>query len=411
VKKILTRIKESLTHNVGIKVIAVVVAALIWLTVVNITDPDITTVIYNVPVEITHEEAISDMDMVYDVQSDKSVNITVSGQRSVISRLSADDFTAIASLKELSKVNSVPIKITARKNSLARKVTIEDQSLQTLLVSVEEVKREQFDIQVEYSGSAAAGYIPDGYELSQSTVKIKAPVSILNTIEKVVAVCELDGNGTDFTQNCKLSLYDSKGNVIKSKHIKMSARKIDVSVAMAQEKEVPIEIGDIGEPADGYEVKSTILSQDKVKLIGSSDVLQSIESIYINRDIDISKMKENYSVTVDLNEYLPDNVKIDGENKVKIEIEIGQMASKSIEIKTNKIEIKNNDNKEVKISGDVKVVLKGQTDKISKINEKNIKAYINVDKLDVGNHSVKLELDLPKGVTLSKDVYVKIEIK
>ena len=39
-KKAIAKIKASLTHNVGIKIVALVVAALIWLTVINMTDPE-----------------------------------------------------------------------------------------------------------------------------------------------------------------------------------------------------------------------------------------------------------------------------------------------------------------------------------------------------------------------------------
>ena len=48
-KKAMMKIRASLTHNVGMKIVAVIVAALIWLTVINITDPEKTIVIYNVP--------------------------------------------------------------------------------------------------------------------------------------------------------------------------------------------------------------------------------------------------------------------------------------------------------------------------------------------------------------------------
>lgn len=140
-KRAMMKIRASFTHNVGIKVVAVIIAALIWLTVINMTDPEKTVVIYSIPVEITHEDAISDMDMVYEVRSDQYVNITISGKRSVVSGLSADDFRATASLKELSKVNSVPIEVTAKQGSKARKVSIEKQSVQTLMIEVEEIKK------------------------------------------------------------------------------------------------------------------------------------------------------------------------------------------------------------------------------------------------------------------------------
>lgn len=410
-KRAIRKIKASFTHNVGIKVVAFIVAALIWLTVVNMTDPEKTVVIYGVPVEITHEDAISDMEMVYEVRSDKYVNITISGKRSVVSGLGVDDFKATASLKELSKVNSIPIEVSARQGSKARKVTIEKQSVQTLMIEVEEIKKKNFNIQVEYSGNAAAGYVPSKYTLSKNNVSITAPNSILNSIDRVVAECELEGNSADFTNKCRLLLYDSKGNIIRTKHVTMSSRQIYVTVQIDKEKEVPIEIGDIGNPAKGYEIKSTILSLDKVRLVGDDESLDRIERILLDKDIDISKAKEKYTKTIDLKKYIPTGVVIYGESMVKIEIEISKMATKNFHIKSSDIEIRNQGDNNVQIVGEVKVTLQGENEVLSQISLKDIEASIDVDKLDKGKHQVPLKLKVPEGVMVSEDLNVQIKIK
>lgn len=410
-KRAIRKIKASFTHNVGIKVVAFIVAALIWLTVVNMTDPEKTVVIYGVPVEITHEDAISDMEMVYEVRSDKYVNITISGKRSVVSGLGVDDFKATASLKELSKVNSIPIEVSARQGSKARKVTIEKQSVQTLMIEVEEIKKKNFNIQVEYSGNAAAGYVPSKYTLSKNNVSITAPNSILNSIDRVVAECELEGNSADFTNKCRLLLYDSKGNIIRTKHVTMSSRQIYVTVQIDKEKEVPIEIGDIGNPAKGYEIKSTILSLDKVRLVGDDESLDRIERILLDKDIDISKAKEKYTKTIDLKKYIPTGVVIYGESMVKIEIEISKMATKNFHIKSSDIEIRNQGDNNVQIVGEVKVTLQGENEVLSQISLKDIEASIDVDKLDKGKHQVPLKLKVPEGVMVSEELNVQIKIK
>lgn len=410
-KRAIRKIKASFTHNVGIKVVAFIVAALIWLTVVNMTDPEKTVVIYSVPVEITHEDAISDMEMVYEVRSDKYVNITISGKRSVVSGLSADDFKATASLKELSKVNSVPIEVSARQGSKARKVTIEKQSVQTLMIEIEEIKKKNFNIQVEYSGNAAAGFVPSKYTLSKNNVSITAPNSILNSIDRVVAECELEGNSADFTNKCRLLLYDSKGNIIRTKHVTMSSRQVYVTVKIDKEKEVPIEIGNIGTPAKGYEIKSTILSLDKVRLVGDEESLDRIDRILLDKDIDISKAKDKYTKTIDLKQYVPIGVVIYGESMVKIEIEISKMATKTFQVKSSDIEIKNPGDNSVQILGEVKVTLQGENEVISQISLKDIEATIDVDKLDKGKHQVPLKLKVPEGVMVSEDLNVQIKIK
>ena len=329
----------------------------------------------------------------------------------MVSKLSADDFKVTASLKELSKVNSVPINVSVKQGSIARRVTIEKQSAQTLLVEIEEIRKETFDIEVEYTGNAASGFVPSNYTLSKNQVTITAPNSILKEINRVVAQCELEGNREDFTSKCQLTLYDSQGNVLKAKQIKMSSRQVDVTVELDQEKEIPVEIGNIGTPAEGYEVKRTVLSQDKVKLVGDSELLKEIEKISLADDIDISNAKKTYTKTIDLKQYIPEGVTIHGDSTIKIEIEISPLSTRTITIKAEDIKIRNQGDNEVKVSKNVKITLQGEADVLSQISAKDISASVNVDKLSKGKHNVPVELDIPENVMIVEDVNVQVTIK
>ena len=133
-KKMLTKLKMSLTNNIGLKFLAVLIALVLWLAIVNVNDPEKTITVSNIPISVTNESAITSRDMVYNVKSEQYLNITVSGKRSIVSNLSAEDFRATASLKELSKVNSIPVDVTTKNASLGRKITIVKQSAQTILM-------------------------------------------------------------------------------------------------------------------------------------------------------------------------------------------------------------------------------------------------------------------------------------
>lgn len=131
----------------------------------------------------------------------------------------------------------------------------------------------------------------------------------------------------------------------------------------------------------------------------------------MEKDIDISKSKDKYTKTFDLKKYIPVGVTINGETAVKIEIEIGKMATKTFDIKNSDIEIKNQGENKIRIMDDVKVTLQGENEVISNISSKDIKASINVDKLDKGEHSIPLNLKVPEGTMVMEDVNVKIKIK
>ena len=76
--------KEKILKNWGLKLMAVLLAFLVWFLVANIEDYTVTKTITGIPVEILNENAITDQDMVYDIVQGKTVDVKVEGRRSVV---------------------------------------------------------------------------------------------------------------------------------------------------------------------------------------------------------------------------------------------------------------------------------------------------------------------------------------
>lgn len=412
-KKVMAKIKASLTNNVDLKIIAVLVAAVVWLSVVNISDPEKTIIIYNVPVTVIDENAITDMGMVYTIESGRYVDITISGKRSIVSELSSDDFKATASLEELSKVNSIPIDVEAYNKSIGRKITIAKQSIQSMKVSVEEVDAQTFNIQVEYSGKAGEGYVAGDYSLSNTSVTVKAPVSVLDRIERVVAICDISGQKSDFSKNAKIALYDKRGEEIKNKNMMLSRKKVNVLVDILQIKEIPIVMGDIGVPADGYQIASLTLSSETVKLSGAEDIVSEIESIDITADINIEKLTENTTFTINLSDKLPEDVTIIGENEIQVNIEIYKLSTKTFKIKVSDLKVDNlKSGVDIEfITEIVEITLRGEKDSINKISKGDLKAGIDLKGKDKGNVTIPVSIKVPDNTELLEEVTVKVKLK
>jgi YbbR domain-containing protein len=403
----------SLTNNFGIKIIAVIVATIIWLAIVNVSDPEKTVVIYNVPIAITNEETITDMGMVYNVESKTNVNITISGKRSVVSNLTAEDFSATASLSEMSKVNAVPVEVRANKSSIGRKINILKQSMQTITISVENIEKQDYSVEVEFTGKAADGYVAGKYILSKNSVSVKAPTSILDKIARVVAVCDLDDTNTDISQKCKLVLYDKRGNAIKDSNINMSTNKVTVSVNILKEKEVPLNINSVGEPAAGYQVSQVTFSQNTVKLTGEETVLDSIEQLDIEETIDVSGQKNDVTKEIDLTKYLPEGVSIEGDKKIQVSIKIDKLATKTFTIPSENIMAENlKDGLTYTISEkSVNVTLRAESATLESISAEDIKAVINLKDYSEGTEKVSVSFVVPEGTELVSQASVKVKIK
>ena len=399
-KKMLTKLKMSLTNNIGLKFLAVLIALVLWLAIVNVNDPEKTITVSNIPISVTNESAITSRDMVYNVKSEQYLNITVSGKRSIVSNLSAEDFRATASLKELSKVNSIPVDVTTKNASLGRKITIVKQSAQTILVDVENVEEKDFtDLVVEYTGKVADGYVAGLSSMSTDEVTVKAPTSIIDKIKKVAVRCSLDGTNTNISKKCPVILYDKNDKEIKSDEIELSDKKIRVNVNVLR--------------ANGYVVDDVILSSDSITVYGSEESLDSIESLDIQDDIDVSDAKGDVTQNIDVTGKLPKGLSVSGESTITVKVLIKKLITRTFEYDASEVSLNDlSSNLDVQlVTKKVKVTLQGEEEVISQLTKDDMAISADLGKVKEGTTTVHVDVAVPDNTTLMNNVTIKIKAK
>ncbi len=416
-KKMLTKLKMSLTNNIGLKFLAVLIALVLWLAIVNVNDPEKTITVSNIPISVTNESAITSRDMVYNVKSEQYLNITVSGKRSIVSNLSAEDFRATASLKELSKVNSIPVDVTTKNASLGRKITIVKQSAQTILVDVENVEEKDFtDLVVEYTGKVADGYVAGLSSMSTDEVTVKAPTSIIDKIKKVAVRCSLDGTNTNISKKCPVILYDKNDKEIKSDEIELSDKKIRVNVNVLRAKQVPISTinkDELGKPSDGYVVDDVILSSDSITVYGSEESLDSIESLDIQDDIDVSDAKGDVTQNIDVTGKLPKGLSVSGESTITVKVLIKKLITRTFEYDASEVSLNDlsSDLDVQLVTKKVKVTLQGEEEVISQLTKDDMAISADLGKVKEGTTTVHVDVAVPDNTTLMNNVTIKIKAK
>ena len=416
-KKMLTKLKMSLTNNIGLKFLAVLIALVLWLAIVNVNDPEKTITVSNIPISVTNENAITSRDMVYNVKSEQYLNITVSGKRSIVSNLSAEDFRATASLKELSKVNSIPVDVTTKNASLGRKITIVKQSAQTIRVDVENVEEKDFtDLVVEYTGKVADGYVAGLSSMSTDEVTVKAPTSIIDKIKKVAVRCSLDGTNTNISKKCPVILYDKNDKEIKSDEIELSDKKIRVNVNVLRAKQVPISTinkDELGKPADGYVVDDVILSSDSITVYGSEESLDSIESLDIQDDIDVSDAKGDVTQNIDVTGKLPKGLSVSGESTITVKVLIKKLITRTFEYDASEVSLNDlsSDLDVQLVTKKVKVTLQGEEEVISQLTKDDMAISADLGKVKEGTTTVHVDVAVPDNTTLMNNVTIKIKAK
>ena len=108
--------KKTLTNNIGLKIMSILFAILLWLFVVNIDDPVTTKVYRNIAVSVAHDEIIINRGQTYSfVNNVNTVSVTVRAKRSVLDDIQAEDIKAVADVREIQLKSLIPVTITIPK--------------------------------------------------------------------------------------------------------------------------------------------------------------------------------------------------------------------------------------------------------------------------------------------------------
>ena len=157
--------RKALTNNIGLKILAIIIAVIVWIAVVEINDPVTTTKFYDVPVTLRNEDSVTEDGLVYTVEDNTDlVTLTVTAPRSVLSDLDTADFSIIADLSERNASQEVEIKATSSK----RKVENIALDHKYLKLETEDLITRQITVELTPEGIPMTGYAVGGQRLAQS---------------------------------------------------------------------------------------------------------------------------------------------------------------------------------------------------------------------------------------------------
>ena len=107
--------EKKKNRNIGMKILSVGIAFLIWLLVTNTNDPVITKHFSDVKVQVENENALTDSGYAYKILEGDIVSFSVKGKKSILNNLSIDDFNVVADFSKLSLTDAIPIDVTCNK--------------------------------------------------------------------------------------------------------------------------------------------------------------------------------------------------------------------------------------------------------------------------------------------------------
>ena len=419
---------KSVKDNLALKLIALIIAVLIWLFVSNQNDPSRTITIQNVPITIVNEDSIGDIGKVAEPSGGDTVTVKVTERRSVLNRLGRGNFYVEADLENINQMNTVPLTVTCDNARVSwDEVQITPSSLK---VTVEDKIEQTFSISITTSGETAAGYavgrteIPDG-----KTILIAGPESLINIINQVVAPVTVAGMSEDRDLTAHLRVYDKNGSELTDTQMKrlefknssgqvLEDRNVTIHVSLWEERsEFPLEAATTGMPGAGYQISDVTLLPATTTLIGTPEAFKEVgDFLVIAEPVDVEGVTESFSAELDLSSTVEayDDLRLpaDADPLISVQITVEKTGYSTVDIPMSDITLLNKPSnmKLVFTPADkISVGVRSDDGQMRQPDASQIKASLDLSVCrKAGNYDIPVTITLPEGYSQGTEVVVKV---
>lgn len=385
--------KEKLTRNIGLKILAIILAVILWLVITNIDDPVTKVSFSNFKVDVLNQDEIRALNQVYSIIEGGTIDFTVAAKRSVADKLNKEDFRVTADLSKLSDLNTVTINIKYTGNPYD--VTIVSGLNRVMKVELEDLVDDQFKVNVIQTGELGEGlYVSE--KTSSTLLWISGPKSKIEKIADVIVDVDVTGYTKSFSSIETPKALDDKGKAIDPSNLTFSKTAIPVDVVIYNTKKINLNITPSGIPADGYTVAGIEYEPKTIEIAAEDQILNTIDELNVSEDI--SGASADIEKEIDLQGQLGNGIFMVGDNKTAVvNISIEKPKTKEVTILPSDIEVRNIP-KGMKIeyltAGPFSLYLSGPKSEIDDITRQDIMPYIDLTNYTTGTYSATVGADI-----------------
>ena len=336
--------KKIIFNNIGLKILALLIAVIVWWVVMNIDDPLVKKTINGVSVELRNDDDLIDNGYIYEVESGNVIAITVWAPESVAKELKSSDFIAYADLSQLSPLtDTANITVECVKSDVKNDIKEITSKIQVVKLSIDNKQTAEVPVTTAIVGNPAENYVIGDISISQNKIEITGAASVIEKIVRAEIKYDVSNMMQSVNEMVTPVFYDENNNVVDTGAIQLSRNSLRLSVVINPTKWIGITINPSVTVADDYKMVGYSLSFDQVKIAGTQESLANISAIDLPSDaIELTDVTESQDCVVNLANYLKASYKIvSGTTELTVHIDIEPMVVKSYIVRKNGIVVNN----------------------------------------------------------------------
>lgn len=414
-KRFFKTVWGSLSHNLGLKLLSLLLAILLWSYVVS-SNPSITRTkdINGLTAYLTNESTLNANRLALSEDPSaalENISVRLEVPQSSYALANADNVQVTLDLSSVRSAGTQEVALSAATTYgrvlkiLPESVTLEFEAYDSRSVPVNAVITGEQDANAWYNIN----------RLNPEELVISGPSSVVQTIASAYVYVDVTDRDASYVTAARFVLLNYSGEEIPQTLLSSSSSSVTVGVDVYPTKELPIstDIEDVvqGTPAEGYEVTSVTIQPEAVTVAADQELLDNLTELLI-QPVDVSGLSQTFSqrtriaTLTDFRDISTEQVYV----TVTIE-EVQQSAWADVNLTFINIP---DDMSCTFTSADFRVLVTGPASRVQALTESGVEAVVDVSGLSAGEYMLPITVDaeLYPGLTLEfepADVEVRLD--
>lgn len=366
------RVNKLFNNNIFWAIISLVAALCIWVYTTGTQEEPITKELKGVEVVFVGADTLqSQRGLVITDVSAQTVDVTITGTRLNIGKLTSDDVKAVIDVSRISDTTTynVSYTLTYPDSVDSEAVSVVRSSESAISFKVTRVDTVSVPVEAVFSGSVAEGYLLGDLEYEPRSIQVSGPQTVLDTIDHAYAEVTLQDLNATRTVDATFDLIDENGDVIDTSGLTFDVNTISITIPISVIKTVPlVPIYTEGAGATRANTKFT-LDVTEITIAGDASVVDAVNKIDVG-PIDLTSFELTSDFTLPV--VLPNGVEnISGIEEVNLTVEITGLEVRDYTITNiNYIGLPDNYAAEL-VTHSLTVTLRGSRESLDRISSDN----------------------------------------
>ena len=321
-------------------ILSLFAASLLWMYVTTTEGVEVQKTLTGVKIEFLGADAMrASSDLIVTEQDRTTVNLTLSGTRRVLSKLTNSNVTATVNLNNVTADGrySVSYDIAFPAGVNANEVTVVHTSSDVVNFYVDKLARKTVEVKGAFTGNTAEGYLADeSMVFDPLVVAISGPKTVISKVDHAFVAITREEVDRTLSYSTTYSLVDANNNPVEDSSIQREKEEVTVTLNVLSTKEVPLDVTIIDGGGATRDANTRIeITPSSIMLAGDAAAIDSTTKLILGT-INLSTFATDFSATYTI---IPPNgtENMTGVTEATVTVSITGVATKSFSVNPDNI--------------------------------------------------------------------------